>query len=261
MGKIDPGNQETFQIPNTQYKFSGARLDDLAASEYTLVSIVFDESGSTSPFARDMEKAIGEILESCKKSPRKDNLLIRVVAFADSVREVHGFKPLVTCQSSDYDGLYQTGGCTALYDAIHNVNEASSIYSKNLTGAGYRCNAINFTITDGQDNRSRLRPTDVAASFKEAVTSEATEGLVSILIGVNVQDAGMASYLNKLGSEAFTPLKIKQPDGTEKDENFIALADASGKTLARLAQFVSQSISSTSSNLANSQPNAQSLTF
>ena len=67
------------------FQFSAARIEDLGASEYTIVTIVQDKSGSVDHFSTDMEATLQKILEACKKSPRSENLLIRLVTFDDDV--------------------------------------------------------------------------------------------------------------------------------------------------------------------------------
>jgi predicted MarR family transcription regulator len=81
-------DQETFKLPASTYGYSGAKLDTLSASEYTLVQGIFDESGSTSPFAKDMNKCMMEIVQACRHSPRADNLMLRQLNFGSRQREV-----------------------------------------------------------------------------------------------------------------------------------------------------------------------------
>ena len=68
------------------------------------------------------------------------------------------------------------------------------------------------------------------------VGSVALESVVSILIGVNVGDSQVSAYLKRFHSDAgFT--------------QYIEIEKADAKTLARLAEFVSQSISAQSQAL------------
>jgi len=62
-------------LPNSHYGYSATRLEELGATEYTVVTIVCDVSGSTAAFTFDMEEAITRILQASKFSPRADNLL------------------------------------------------------------------------------------------------------------------------------------------------------------------------------------------
>ena len=239
---------ENRQVPGTHFGYTGTRLADLAgATEYTLCTIVLDESGSTDAFRLEMEKCIQEVVKACRYSPRADNLMLRLVAFGTNHREVHGFKLLQSCNPQDYDGCYKPGGTTALFDATCDAVEATKDYAKNLSDNDYLCNACIFVLTDGGDNASKLTANSVKNSLGKCVSSEALESLVSILVGVNVQDASFKSFLDNFNKIAeFT--------------QFIELKDASEKTLAKLAAFVSKSISSQSHALGSGAKSA-SLTF
>ena len=148
-------------LPTGHYGYSATRLEDLGASEYTLVTMVNDVSGSVAGFTEEMEAALRQIVQACKLSPRADNLLVRLVTFADRLTETHGFKLLERCNLDDYRGVLRPGGSTALYDAAENAVAATAAYGRQLTGAGFAANAILFVITDGMDNASRLGVRDL----------------------------------------------------------------------------------------------------
>jgi len=223
-------------LPNSHYGYSATRLEELGATEYTVVTIVCDVSGSTAAFTFDMESAITKIVQASKFSPRADNLLLRLVMFDDTLNELHGFKLLENCDLADYGGVLRSGGSTALYDATENAVTSTINYGQKLLAGDFSTNAIFFVITDGMDNASRLSAKKVKEALSKAVTSEALESIVSVLIGVNVQDREVGRYLQQF----------------QKDTGFteyIELDRADTKTLARLAQFVSQSISAQSQAL------------
>ena len=243
-------NDHTLQaqdLPNGQYGFSATRLDDLGATEYTLVTIVCDVSPSVNGFVKEMENALQEIVKACKYSPRADNLMLRLVTFHGRMDEVHGFKLLEQCHLKDYQKLLCIGAATALYDATENCVAAITAYGKQLTDADYATNGIVFVITDGEDNASTLGIKQVRDAFHHAVRSEALESLVSILIGVNVRDRNIGAYLQDFKTEAgFT--------------QYVEIDNANAKSLAKLADFVSRSISAQSKSLGTGGT-SQPLTF
>jgi len=98
-------NLEEHALPTGSFGYSAAKLEDLGATEYTLVDLTIDVSGSVAEFKKDLEKAIQQIVQACKMSPRADNLMIRLVTFADSLDEVHGYKLLEHCNLADYDNI------------------------------------------------------------------------------------------------------------------------------------------------------------
>jgi len=234
-------------LPNSHYGYSATRLDELGATEYTVVTIACDVSGSTAAFTFDMEAAITQIVQACKSSPRADNLLLRLVAFDDTVSELHGFKLLENCHLADYGGILRAGGSTALYDAAENSVSSTINYGHKLLSGDFSANAILFVITDGMDNASRLPAGKVKEALAKAVTSEALESIVSVLIGVNVQDPHASRFLRQFKGEAnFT--------------QYVELDKADAKTLARLAEFVSRSIGAQSQSLGTGG-HSQSLVF
>jgi len=231
---------DQFALPTGTYGYSAISLDDerIGATEYTLVTICVDVSGSVSSYKTEMEEAIKEIVDSCNKSPRKDNLMIRIVTFDDDMQEMHGFKLLVDCKPSDYTDCLTIGGCTALFDASNNAIEATNDYAKKLGENEFDANAIVVILTDGCDNRSNVAtPATIKKTLQASVQEEALESMLSILVGVGVGGyGGVAQALDDFRTEA----GITQ---------YVEIADANSSTLAKLAKFVSQSISAQSQAL------------
>ena len=233
------------------FGYSAVGLNTLGATEFTLATLIFDESGSTSPFAADMNKCASTIVDFLRKSPRANNLLLRVVCFGSHVREFHGFKPLPSCNPADYADLYQPGGETALYDAC--VDGIGSIAAQgkimSAPGKDFSVNGIAVIVSDGDHNRSNgnLTVQDVRNALKDCVTGEKLESMQSILVGVNMQDSSMKSRLDQFAKDA----------GIAQCE---ALENATATSLAKLAKFVSDSISSQSQALGTGGP-SKPITF
>lgn len=250
MPKFNDDNLEQHNQGTGHYGFSAVKIEDLEASEYTLVTIVLDESGSTSSFKNEMEACIKEIVKACRQSARADFLLLRVVAFGTRMSEIHGFLPLEQCNPDNYNGCYGTNGngaSTALYDSAENAIKSSTVYAEQLSDQDFDVNGIVFVITDGDDNESSSTENEVRVALQSCITSEKMESLVSVLIGVNVQSPHLAQYLDNFHKNAgFT--------------QYVKLEDAEANTLAKLADFVSRSISSQSQALGSGGP-SQSLTF
>lgn len=247
MPVLNEERMETRSIPNGHYGYSTMRLEDLGASEYTLVTIVNDASGSVAGFCGAMEKALGSIVQACKMSPRSNNLLLRLVTFNDRLSETHGYKLLDQCRPADYAGILSPGGSTALYDAAENAVAAAAAQGRQMKDAGYSVNGIVFVMTDGMDNASHLAIPQLRHTLEQGVQDSHLESLVSVLIGVNVRDRGVSDYLKQLYADAgFT--------------QYIELERADASTLARLADFVSRSISAQSQSLGTGGP-SRPLTF
>lgn len=235
------GDMETHKLGGS-FTFSGARIESLGASEYTLATIAVDTTGSVLGFKKMLRDMLIASVDSCKKSPRSDNLLIRVIYFSDvnrnGVNEIHGFKPLAEIDPANYPDI-QTAGNTPLYDACYSSIGAMNAYAKRLVDQDFNVNGICFIITDGGENSSVSTAKMVKDEQEKAVTGEVLESMISILIGVNAgncrpeledfqRDAGITHYRDA--------------------------GDATPRNLAKMAGFVSQSVSSQSQALGTGGP-------
>lgn len=232
----------------SNYKFSATKVKDLGASEYTLATMVIDTSSSVEPFAAQLEQMVKTIFKSCEKSPRKDNLMLRLTQFASGLKELHGFKLLGSIQEKDYDNILQVGGMTALFEAVDEAIQATSTYGKQLTGQDFLVNAIVVVVTDGQNNcGSIFDPAQIKQAMDNARRSENLESITLILVGVTNDDANLDVYLQEFKDKA----EITQ---------YVSIGKATPGKLAKLAAFVSKSVSSTSQALGSGAP-SQPLTY
>lgn len=234
-------NVETHRIAGN-FTFQGTRIENLGATEYTLVTIAVDETGSVSPFADRLREALVAAVESCKKSPRSDNILVRVLAFSnahpDGVDELHGFKPLAEIDTAGYRDL-NPGGGTPLCDACYSAIGAMNVYGRQLADQDFGVNGIGFVITDGGENASNATMAMVKDEAAKAVTGEVLESMITVLVGINA--SGCASLLADFQRDAGMT-------------HFIDAGDATPRKLAKLADFVSRSVSSQSQALGSGSP-------
>jgi uncharacterized protein YegL len=228
-----------------KFQFSGIRTDHLGATEYTLVTVAVDVTGSTCGFADELRNSLITAVESCKKSPRRNNLLLRVITFssflANGYEEIHGFKPLADIDTQAYPN-FSPGGGTPLFDASFSAIGATNQYAKKLSDDDYGVNGIVFIITDGDDNSSTVTPKMIKDEVTKAVIGEHIESLVTVLIGINAKQ-----YIFELE-------KFKQEANIDQ---YIDAGDVTSGKLAKLAAFVSQSISSQSQALGTGGPSQQ----
>ena len=231
---------EQRSLPSGTYGYSATGLDDLGATEYTLVTIIQDESGSVTDFKKEMEDCLKQIIESCKYSPRSDNLMIRLVGFAETMREIHGFKLLSECNVNNYDNCLNIRGSTALFLTSENAISATLDYGRHLSDNDFTVNAVIFILTDGADNNSgRIGKQHVRDVLSKALKEESLESIQTILIGIGTDDDPsltpcLEGFKNDAGLSQYVPIK-----------------KADKKTLAKLGGFVSQSISEVSKSLGS----------
>lgn len=237
---------QTHAIAGSNYGFSAVKIGEHVAAEQTLGLVIVDVSGSVWSYKDQIEAALKEIVKACRRNPRADNMMLRVVFFNGDVDEIHGFKLLADCNEGDYTNTVQPGGGTALFDACYNALKATTGFADQLDAKDIDCNAAVFVLTDGDDNSSTTSRKMVKEAMGEAVKSETLESITSVLIGVNTA-GGLADYLQKFKTEAGF-------------SQFVAIEDATESELAKLGDFISRSISSQSLSLGTGGP-SKSLTF
>lgn len=240
--KLFDENMQTGQAGN--FAFSGVRPDKLGSTEYTLVTFVGDKTGSLQGFESVLLEGKKAVVGACQKSPRAEFLLFRNTEFNTQVDEVHGFVELSTIDPSQYP-LPRCNGGTALFDATYAAIAATNEYAKKLSDDEFSVNAIIFVQTDGGDQSSVHTPASVAAEKVRGVQNEWLESLSVVLIGVNA--AQYKSYLEDFKNHAGL-------------DQYVDAGEASPQRLAKLADFVSRSISSQSQALGTGGA-SQPLTF
>lgn len=242
MPRLIQENMETLRIGGKGFTFSGIKIDHLGATEYTLVTIAVDETGSVLGFADELRKMLVMAVEACKKSPRSDNILVRAITFSDKyqkgVKEIHGFKPLAETDTSAYPDI-MPGGSTPLCDACYSSIGATNSYGKQLSEQDFGVNGICFIITDGGENTSVATMAMVKEEIQKSISGEKLESMISVLIGINT--AQCQGDLDKFYKESGLT-------------QYVDSGGATPRRLAKLAQFVSTSVSSQSQALRTGGP-------
>lgn len=237
---------EVVQTTISNFSFSGKAIADLKANEYTLASIAIDTSGSVFSYKHELEKALESIVDSLSKSPRAANMLVRVTTFNDDVNEIHGFVNLADINKADYQ--LNCGGMTGLFDATLNGIEAVEAEGQRLYGMDYGVNGLVVIVTDGYENVSRIcrNPEKIAAALERIRKDEKLESIKTILIGVGA-DPATNTYLSDFKDKA-------------KLDQYESIGNATPSKIAKLADFISRSVSSSSQALGSKGP-SQNLTF
>lgn len=240
MGKLFKENTDVTQAATaSNFTFSAKSIDELGSDEYTIVSIGVDTSSSVSNFKNELDESYKSIVGSCRKHPRAESLLLRGVTFATTVREQHGFVELENIDEQATD--FPVGGMTCLYDATLSQLEALRDYGQKLFDMQYLTNAIVFVVTDGDDTSSKVASPDKINTLRKTIERmEIFESLKMVLIGVGV-DADVGRFLDTFKDDAGF-------------DQFVYTNDASAANLAKIADFVSKSISSTSTSLGTGGP-------
>lgn len=240
----DDDQMERHQIAGSGFSFTGARISNLGASEYTLATIVLDWTGSLQGHERDLRAmlvAVATWLRDPNKNPRCDNTMLRVVAFNTviGVHELHGFKPVMDVDPNGYPEVRCQGG-TPLYDATFEAVAATNLYGEELDAMDYLANAISVFVTDGENTFSTATPKMVGDEVARSVTGEVLESHVTYLIGITSSSESQAT-LDRFAKEA-------------RLTSFMPVGDVTAQVLSKVAGWVSQSVSSTSQALGTGGP-------
>lgn len=224
------------------FGFSHTKIENLTSDAYTLATIAVDISSSVRDFEPELKKCIKNAIESLKNSPRVDNMLVRVLVFNHDVQEVHGFKLLSDINIDEYDNYIKAGGTTALYDTLVNTFDSSLDFAKKLTVAPYfyTVNSYDIIITDGENVGGVYSEDKAKHSFSARKKEEYLESTMTYLVGVNAKDTRIKDYLDKL----------KNNVGIDA---FIAIDDATPKSMAKLAGFITSSSVSVSKSIGSGQ--------
>lgn len=242
-------DETTMQDATGTVLFSGVRPEKLVETEYTLVTIIVDVTGSVSLFADDLLKCLQMTVKGCQSPTRVrvENLLARVLTFNTSVQEVHGFRLITEIDAEKDYQPFTPDGRTAIYDAVYDGVVATIEYAKTLAAQSYNVNAAVYIITDGMDNASKSTKRMIAEKVREARSGEEIESLLTVLVGINTGNSLIEGELKSFvcGAELTA---------------YIDAGDVTPAMLARLANFVTTSIVQTSQKLGTGQ-SVQSVKF
>lgn len=221
-------------LQHGNYHFTAVGLNRVATDAVAAVTLVVDISESVDAFKDDMERCLDSAIQACKLSPNHDTLHIRVLVFNHNLQELTGFMPLADHPS--YVGKLHPSGLTALVDANLNALHGTQGYAKTLRASDYSCNGTIICITDGEGNAGNERdPAKIRSLVTQVLEHDrALESLQMILVAVNA--TACARRLDEFHKLAGF-------------NQFVDIGEATPRKLAKLAQFVSKSVSSSSQAL------------
>jgi uncharacterized protein YegL len=252
MGRFLPlDEEEIMQIPGAgTFTFSAKKIDKLGALQYTIVSIAIDISGSVASFADDLLKCLKAIIEACRQNQRAEFLVIRVTTFHTNMQEVHGFRELTDIDSDQYPD-FNPQGFTCLYDAAYDAIGSTIEYARQMVEQGYDVNGDVYIITDGQENpgshRTIASPKMIKEKQETALKAEDIESIKTTLVGLHNPGSIWADEVER-------DLKAFQADAGLT--SFIQVGEATADNLAKLADWVSASVSSQSDQVGSNAPSA-----
>lgn len=223
--------------------------DDVEVEDTINAVFVIDVSGSVGGYVNELNKGINEFTQRMQKSHVAEKLFVSIVEFGSRAEIMSGFQPISQIPTLDFTPSVngKLGGLTALYDGTKMGLENALNYREGLENAGVNCKTLLFVITDGEDNNSNHRASDVKDIITKLMTDERNiASFESILFGVG-KGAGMETYFKS----AAVDMGIS-PDGTQ----YVATIDNTADDIKKMIAFISSSVSSGSiKGTAISTPN------
>jgi hypothetical protein len=152
---------------------AGKDLEDLAASDVTLVTVLIDASSSIAD--RGLEQAIRDgqnaLLDAFAGAKERDSILLALWTFATDMDVLHSYVPVDEATRLDAAN-YRGRGSTKLYDTYFDALTANVAYAQRLRDGGTPTRSVVVVLTDGEDCGSRKGTADCQKLSAELLASE-----------------------------------------------------------------------------------------
>lgn len=152
---------------------AGRPLEDIEASDVTLITLLIDASSSIA--AAGLERAVREgqcaLLDAFKGSRDEGSILVALWTFDSDARVVHAYVPVSEATRLDASN-YRSKGATALYDVWCDALASNVAYAEQLRSGGTPVRSVVVVLTDGEDTGSKRRVGDCAAISRDLLRSE-----------------------------------------------------------------------------------------
>jgi len=220
------------------YNFGNFNPEDVEVEDTINAVFAIDVSGSVGGYVDELNKGMNEFVQRMQKSHVSEKLFVSIVEFESNVKVRSGFQPINQVPVIDFSK--SIGGLTALYEGTKVALTNALDYRNGLENAGVNCKTLLFVITDGDDNASKCRPSDVKDIITNLLKEERNfSSFEAILFGIG---QGMDGYFKQAAED----MGIK---------NVATIAD-SADDIKKMINFISSSVSSASGNgAAISTPN------
>jgi hypothetical protein len=152
----------------------GMDVEDITATDITLLTLIYDDSGSIrfTGLTDAVREGQNLMLDAIAGSKQKNNILIAQWKLGSQSELIHSYLPVdqaVRLNKSNYNP--QSG--TALYDVWVEVAAANVAYAQQLRASGTPVKSIVSLVTDGFDQGSRkYRQADCKRLNKDLLASE-----------------------------------------------------------------------------------------
>lgn len=150
----------------------GIPVDDLDASEATIVDLVLDASSSMGPHGQTVIDSVNTLIKALQGSKAAASILVSIWTFNERPNLVHGFLPVkqvppVTSRE------YHPSGTTALYDTLLATMTGLVSYGTDLVNNGVPNKRILCVFSDGADVGSKRKAFEVRTATDALLQQEA----------------------------------------------------------------------------------------
>jgi uncharacterized protein YegL len=194
---------------------AGKALEDITASDVTLITLLVDASGSIHD--RRLEAAVREgqngLVDAFAGAKERDAVLMALWTFNADAKVVHGYLPVDEAVRLDAKS-YRAEGSTRLYDTWCDALAANVAYAQRLRDGGTPCRSVVVVVTDGEDVSSRRTAGDCARLSADLLASEQfTLAFVGVGTDVDFEQVAAAMGVPKgcvLVQRDATPSALRQ---------------------------------------------------
>jgi len=152
---------------------AGRPLEDIDASDVTLITVLIDASSSIG--GSGLEKAVREgqnaLIEAFAGTREEGSILIALWTFDSVTKVVHAYVP-VSDATRLTDKNYRSSGATVLYDVWCDALASNVAYAEQLRSGGTPVRSVVVVLTDGEDTSSKRTARDCAAISHDLLKSE-----------------------------------------------------------------------------------------
>lgn len=152
---------------------AGKPLEDIDASDVTLITVLVDASSSIEH--RGLEQAVRDghkaLLDAFAGSREEGSILVALWTFADAPKVVHAYVPVADATRLDKKN-YRGRGSTALYEVWCDALASNVAYAEQLRSGGTPVRSVVVVVTDGEDVGSRRTTHDCARISRDLLASE-----------------------------------------------------------------------------------------
>ena len=186
-GVITPATKQALVVPDLGQQIQaglGIAVDDVSATEVTLVGVLVDDSSSISSARNEQAVRDGHnlVVEALKNSKAKDSVLLHTAALNGPV--INPFRPLEQVELLTPRN-YQPWGSTPLYDRTVVFWGTILAKAQEFSDNGVPVRTVSMILSDGANNTSvhYQQPSKVAKIAADMINSE-----MHILAAMGVED-------------------------------------------------------------------------